>query len=88
MKYTLVFEKKALKSLEALDKTQTRLILAWIDKNLLGMDDPRIMGKPLSGKFSSYWRYRVGQYRILVEILDKELIIVIITIGHRKDVYK
>ena len=46
------------------------------------------MGKPLSGKLSSYWRYRVGRYRILVELLDKELVIVNITIGHRKDVYK
>ena len=50
--------------------------------------DQRTMGKPLSGKLSSYWRYRVGRYRILVELLDKELVIVNITIGHRKDVYK
>ncbi len=88
MKYTIVFDAKALKALDALDRTQTRLILAWIDKNLNGTDDPRILGKPLKGKLSSYWRYRVGQYRILVELLDKELIIVIISIGHRRDVYK
>ncbi len=88
MKYTIVFDAKALKALDALDRTQTRLILAWIDKNLNGTDDPRILGKPLKGKLSPYWRYRVGQYRILVELLDKELIIVIISIGHRRDVYK
>lgn len=88
MKYTIVFDAKALKALDALDKIQSRLILAWIDKNLDGTDDPRILGKPLKGKLSSYWRYRVGQYRILVELLDKELVIVIITVGHRSDVYK
>lgn len=88
MKYTIVFDAKALKALNALDKMQSRLILAWIDKNLNGTDDPRILGKPLKGKLSSYWRYRVGQYRILVELLDQELVIVIITIGHRRDVYK
>jgi len=88
MKYTIVFDARALKALDALDKIQSRLILAWIDKNLNGTDDPRILGKPLKGKLSSYWRYRIGQYRILVELLDKELVIVIITIGHRRDVYK
>ena len=44
--------------------------------------------KPLKGKLSSYWQYRVGQYRILVELLDQELVIVIITIGLKRDVYK
>ena len=88
MKYTIVFDAKALKALNALDKMQSRLILAWIDKNLNGTDDPRILGKPLKGELSSYWRYRVGQYRILVELLDQELVIVIITIGHKRGVYK
>jgi mRNA interferase RelE/StbE len=88
MKYTIVFDARALKALDALDKIQSRLILAWIDKNLNGTDDPRILGKPLKGKLSSYWRYRIGQYRILVELLDKELVIVIISISHRRDVYK
>ena len=88
MKYTVVFDAKALKTLDAVDKMQSRLILAWIDKNLNGTKDPRVLGNPLKGKLSSYWRYRVGQYRILVELLDKELVIVIITIGYRKDFYK
>lgn len=88
MKYTIVFDAKALKALNALDRIQSRLILAWIDRNLNGTDDPRKLGTALKGKLSSYWRYRVGQYRILVELLDKELVVVIITIGHRRDVYK
>ncbi|HCT62522.1 MAG TPA: type II toxin-antitoxin system mRNA interferase toxin, RelE/StbE family [Erysipelotrichaceae bacterium] len=88
MKYTIVFDARALKALDAFDKIQARLILAWIDKNLNGTDDPRVLGTPLKGKLSSYWRYRVGQYRILVELLDKELVIVIITIGQRRDAYK
>lgn len=46
MKYTIVFDARALKALDALDKIQSRLILAWIDKNLNGTDDPRVLGNP------------------------------------------
>lgn len=88
MKYSIVFDAKALKALDALDRAQSHLIMAWIEKNLINTDDPRRLGKPLKGKLSSDWRYRVGQYRVLVELLDQDLVIVNISIGHRRDVYK
>lgn len=88
MRYSVKFEKQALKSLKDIDKKQSKLIMTWIENNLDGCENPRRLGKPLKGKLNEYWRYRVGQYRVLVEIKDDKLMIVMINIGHRKDIYK
>ena len=88
MSYKLKFEKNALKSLTKIDSNQRILLLAWIQKNLDLCENPRSLGKALSGKLNNYWSYRVGDYRIVVEIIDNELIIIIISIGHRRDIYK
>ena len=50
--------------------------------------NPRSKGKPLQGKHSEIWRYRVNDYRILCEIKDKAITVLVLTIGHRKDIYK
>ena len=88
MRYSVKFEKQALKSLKDIDKKQSKLIMTWIENKLDGCENPRRLGKPLKGKLNEYWRYRVGQYRVLVEIKDDKLMIVMINIGHRKDIYK
>ena len=88
MSYKLKFEKNALKSLTKIDSNQRILLMAWIQKNLDQCENPRSLGKALSGKLNNYWSYRVGDYRIVVEIIDNELIIIIISIGHRRDIYK
>lgn len=87
MKYKVVYEKKALKSLSKIDKSQRNIILSWIDKNLVDTDDPKKYGKALKGNLKEYWRYRVGNYRILADIDDKQIKIIIFNIGHRKDIY-
>lgn len=86
-KYTVKFEKKAIKNLKSIDISQAKLILTWIDHHLDGTTDPRKHGKPLKGKLNEYWRYRIGQYRIVVDIQDEQLIIVVISLGHRKEIY-
>ncbi|GAB5040991.1 type II toxin-antitoxin system RelE family toxin [Bartonella henselae] len=48
----------------------------------------RVIGKPLKGQFSGLWRYRVGDYRILCELYDKELVVLVLAVGHRKNIYK
>jgi len=88
MNYKVVYEKKAIKSLSKIDKSQQKMIYAWIEKNLVGIDDPKKHGKALKGNLKEYWRYRVGNYRILADIKDEEIKIIIINIGHRKDIYK
>lgn len=86
--YQVRFSKNALKQLKKLDKSVSALILGWIRKNLEECDNPRIHGKALVANKSGQWRYRVGDYRILAEIIDAEVIILVINIGHRKDIYK
>ena len=88
MKYQVFYEKKAIKSLSKIDKNQQKMIYAWIEKNLVGTDNPKKYGKALKGNLKEYWRYRVGNYRILADINNEEIRIVIINIGHRKDIYK
>lgn len=82
--YKVVLSKTAIKVLEKLDKFTKRIIIDWLDKNLDGCNNPRQFGKPLSANRKGQWRYRVGDYRIIAEIRDNELIILDINIGHRK----
>ncbi|MFA5514263.1 MAG: type II toxin-antitoxin system RelE/ParE family toxin [Sphaerochaetaceae bacterium] len=88
MKYTIFFEKNAEKQLNKLDRTQQRMIVNWINKNLNNTANLRISGEPLKGSLKDYWRYRVGNYRIIADINDTEVQILIIEVGHRKDIYK
>ena len=87
MKYTVVYTEKAIKSLKKLDKSVLKTIKAWIEKNLVDTENPRQHGKGLTANRSGQWRYRVGDYRILAEIQDKKLVILLIEVGHRRDVY-
>jgi mRNA interferase RelE/StbE len=74
--------------LEKLDKYTQKLLLSRINKNLKGCADPRIHGKALSGNRSDQWRYRVGDYRIICLIEDSKLVILVLVVGHRRDIYK
>lgn len=85
--YQVVFTDKALKVLKKLDRSVSRMLLAWIKKNLEGCDNPRIHGKALTGNHAGRWRYRVGDYRIMAEISDDTITIYVVNIGHRKNIY-
>lgn len=87
-KYTVKYEARAVKQLSKLGHSVRKIIKKWIEKNLQETENPRQHGKLLLGDKNDYWRYRVGDYRILVEIRDEELLIITISIAHRKDVYK
>lgn len=88
MKYSVIFTDKAKKQLKKLDKHTSLLIIAWIRKNLEDCNDPRLHGKTLAENKLDQWRYRVGNYRLLSSIEDKTITILILNIGHRKDIYK
>ena len=88
MIYELKYEARAVKQIKKLDPATRNLIKSWIEKNLLNTDNPRQHGKGLTGSLSQYWRYRVGDYRILAEINDAEIIIIIVEIGNRRDIYR
>lgn len=86
MNYRVKFEKNALKRLTKIDVNQRIILMSWIQKNLDQCENPRRHGKALSGDLNQYWCYRVGDYRIVVEIYDNELIVFVISLGHSKDV--
>ena len=88
MMYQLVTTEKFDRAFKKLDRQTQRIIKAWIDKNLMGCVDPRIHGKGLNSNRSGQWRYRVGDYRILVEIQDQRLVLVLIDVGHRSKIYR
>ena len=88
MKYTVEITKKALKSLQKIDKTHAQKILLWLEKNINGCKNPRAYGKALTGDFSECWRYRIGNYRLIAKIVDNIVTVIIIDIGHRKDIYQ
>ena len=85
--YKVVFSKNALKQIKKLDKSIAALIIGWIEKNLENCDDPRIHGKGLTANRSGQWRYRVGDYHILADIDDEKITVLVVSVGHRRDVY-
>ncbi|QOV19945.1 type II toxin-antitoxin system RelE/ParE family toxin [Blautia liquoris] len=76
------------KEFKKLDKYTKRIIKAWIDKNLIRCENPRLHGKGLTSNRSGQWRYRIGDYRLICLIEDNKLVITALNIGHRRDIYK
>ncbi len=87
MKYTVEFTDRALKDLKKLDRHTAALILGWVRKNLQNCENPRQHGKSLSANKSGQWRYRVGDYRLLAKIEDNKIKIIVLNVGHRREVY-
>ena len=88
MKYKVAFTNRAIKELKKLDKHVSALIIGWIEKNLENCENPRIHGKGLTANRSGEWRYRIGDYRLICEIQDEKITILVLEIGHRRSVYK
>ena len=86
--YEVRLGKKAQKSLKKMDKNDSRIIMAWISKNLVNCEDPYIHGKSLEGNLKGKWRYRVGDYRLICNIDDEKVVILILEAGHRREIYK
>ena len=86
--YRVYLDKKIKKDFRKLDNNVAKLILDWIENNLEGIDNPRITGRSLVGNLKNYWRYRIGDYRLITKIDDSKLIIIAIECKHRKEVYK
>nr|CDL66139.1 unnamed protein product [uncultured bacterium] len=79
--------RSAIKELKTLDPPVRRLILDALEE-VSTLDDPRVRGKALTGSWGGFWRYRVGNYRIICEINDSELRILAVKVAHRSKAYK
>jgi len=78
---------QALKQLRKLGHEPSRRILAFLDTRVSGCDDPRQFGKCLKGDLGEFWRYRVEDYRLLCRIEDEKLVVLVVRLGHRRDIY-
>jgi len=87
MKYDVEYSKTAMNTIKKMESSTSKLIRTWIEKNLMNTENPRIKGKALTGDLKGLWRYRVGDYRILAEIQDTKIVILILDIGHRSKIY-
>lgn len=87
MKYAVEYTPRAVKELKKLDKHTRALIFGWIEKNLVGCENPRQHGKGLTANRSGQWRYRIGDYRLLADIQEDKIVILILTVGHRSEIY-
>lgn len=85
--YRIEYSNQFIKQLNKLDKYNQKLILKWIKNHIYHCENPRIYGKGLTANLTGYWRYRIADYRLIVEINDKDLVIVAVSVAHRRDVY-
>ncbi|MGN1306397.1 MAG: type II toxin-antitoxin system RelE/ParE family toxin [Faecousia sp.] len=86
-RYKVEYTERAIKELRKLDKYTRQMLYSWIDKNLVNCENPKLHGKLLTANRKGQWRYRVGDYRIIAEIQDDRIVILILTVGHRSEVY-
>ena len=88
MSWVYRFDERALKELRKLNRKAQQDIIGYLDVRVAGKNDPRRFGKILHADLAGLWRYRVGDYRILCQIKDGLLLILVISVGHRKDIYR
>ncbi len=87
MAWTLDFDAAARRQLRKLPRDVGDAILTGLQQ-VAALDDPRQRGKAMVGGRKRYWRYRVGDYRVIVRIEDQRLVIIVIAVGHRREVYR
>ena len=88
MAWTIEYDPEALKDLKKLDRQIQREILDYMDERVARAKDPRDFGKPLRASRFGLWRYRVGDYRIICELQERRLVVLVVGVGHRSTVYE
>jgi mRNA interferase RelE/StbE len=88
MVWRIEIDPAAQRELEKLDKTVARRILKFLYQRLAELDDPRKIGERLHGTLSEFWKYRVGDYRLICSLEDNRLVVLVLRIGHRREIYR
>ena len=88
MAWTIELSQTAEKSLRKLDRQVAKRITQYLRGRVAQLENPRGLGKPLHASLEDYWSYRVGDYRLICEIKDRTLVVLVVEIGHRSDVYR
>ena len=88
MAWAIDYADTAKAQLQKLDKQTARRILDYMDERIVGLENPRNTGKALTGPFGGLWRYRVGDCRVICDIQDNALRVLVVRVGNRRDVYR
>ncbi len=88
MAWTIEFSDTAKRTLRKLDRQTSQRILNFLDQRVAPSDDPRSLGQSLSGPLRRYWRYRVGDHRLICDLQDGRLVVLVLEIGNQRDVYR
>ncbi len=88
MAWTIEWATSVQKSMKKVDHTERKKIREYLENKVAVLDDPRQLGKSLTGNMSEFWRYRVGNYRIITSIQDETVKILVVRVGHRKNIYE
>ena len=87
MTWTVEFDPRAAKELDQIDRQQAKRILNYLFNRIATNEDPRRFGEPLRKDLTGLWKYRIGNYRVICDIQDDALIVLVVRIGHRRRVY-
>lgn len=89
MAWTIKYTESSLRQLKKLDKPVAQRVLDYMDERIAVLTDPRAVGKNLVGpRIGSYWRYRIGDVRVICDLQDNALLILVVEVGHRREVYR
>ena len=88
MAWQIEFDSEAEDDLKKIDREMQRRIMRYLRERIATGKDPRRFGAPLRRELSGLWKYRLGDYRIICRIEDKRVVVYVIRVGHRKDIYK
>ena len=88
MAWTIEYAKTAKDQLRKLDRTVARRVLDFMDERIAPLENPRQSGKAVKGPMGEFWRYRVGDYRVVCDIRDGVLTVLVLQIGNRREVYR
>lgn len=87
MAWTVEVSDFAEKQLRKLDRPIQRRLIDWLEDRIDGCKNPRHFGEPLRGEMAGLWRYRIGDFRIICEIQDQQLVVLALAVGHRREIY-
>ena len=88
MAWKIEFVPAAAKELKKLGKTEAARIITTLEKRIAVLDDPRTLGSALTGDLGGLWRWRIGDYRVVARIDDEHITILVVRVGHRREVYR
>ena len=88
MDWKIEYSPDAIRQLNKLDQPIRRKLFRYLEEHIQGCKNPRHFGAALVANLSGLWRYRVGDYRIICEIQEEKVIVLVLTIGHRREIYR